>query len=155
MSPTDALTHWSSIVQPLGSVRATALSQSFPTANTSELPPLVVKLALLATVLLLAAANSVSIVPRMSRRAASMSARLAACGDLVSAVRIELLLAGVLVAVAAVLAGLIGAAWLAFRRDHAKLGRIESVLAGNPVGPTRIWQDRDGAVLNENDGGLR
>jgi putative copper export protein len=66
---------------------------------------LIVKLAILATVLIVAGANTVSLVPRVSERAASLSARLSACGDLVVAVRIELVLAGVLVSIAAVLAG--------------------------------------------------
>ena len=58
-----------------------------------------------------------------------------------------------LLAIAAVLAGFIGAAWLAFRKDHAKLGRIEGRLAGDPVDmTTRIWQDRDGSMMSENDG---
>ncbi len=66
---------------------------------------LVIKLALWATVLLVAALTTVWTVPRMSSRAASVSARLTACGDLASAVRIELALAAALVTVAAVLAG--------------------------------------------------
>ncbi|HEX4430753.1 MAG TPA: copper resistance protein CopC [Frankiaceae bacterium] len=66
---------------------------------------LTVKLALLATVLIVAGANTVSLVPRVSARAASLSARLTACGDLAVAVRLELALAGVLICVAAVLAG--------------------------------------------------
>ena len=66
---------------------------------------LTVKLALLATVLIVAGANTVSLVPRVSARAASLSARLTACGDLVVAVRIELVLAAVLIGIAAVLAG--------------------------------------------------
>lgn len=66
---------------------------------------LVVKLALWVTVLLVATVNTFSIVPRMSERAASVSARLVACGDLASAVRVELVLAGALLSVAAVLAG--------------------------------------------------
>jgi hypothetical protein len=57
-----------------------------------------------------------------------------------------------ILAIAAVLAGLIGAAWLAVRRDHAKLGRIEGRLAENDVDmTTRIWQDRDGEMRSEND----
>jgi copper transport protein len=66
---------------------------------------LVVKLALWATVLLVAGANTLAIMPRMSARAASVTARLAACGDLASAVRFELALAAALVSIAAVLAG--------------------------------------------------
>ena len=58
-----------------------------------------------------------------------------------------------LLAIAAVLAVLILAAWLAFRKDRAKLGRIEGRLAGDPVDmTTRIWQDRDGSMMSENDG---
>ena len=62
-----------------------------------------------------------------------------------------------LLAIAAVLAGIIGAAWLAFRKDHAKLGRIEGRLAGDPVDQTtRIWTGADGKTLCENDrGGAR
>lgn len=66
---------------------------------------LTVKLAVLATILIVAGANTVSLVPRVSARAGSLSARLTACGDLVVAVRIELVLAGVLICIAAVLAG--------------------------------------------------
>jgi putative copper export protein len=66
---------------------------------------LVVKLALWVVVLLVAAANTFSIVPRLSRYAASVSSRLTACGDLASAVRFELLLAALLVTIAAFLAG--------------------------------------------------
>jgi copper transport protein len=66
---------------------------------------LVVKLALWMTVLLIAGANTVTIIPRMSARAASVTARLTACGDLASAVRFELALAAALVSIAAILAG--------------------------------------------------
>lgn len=66
---------------------------------------LAIKLALWVTVLLVAAFATFWTVPRMSARAASVSARLTACGDLASAVRIELALAAALVVVAAVLAG--------------------------------------------------
>ena len=61
-----------------------------------------------------------------------------------------------LLAIAAVLAGLVGAAWLAFRKDRraAHLGRIAGKLAGEPVDmTTRIWQDRSGRVMCENDPG--
>lgn len=58
-----------------------------------------------------------------------------------------------LLAIAAVLAGLIGAAWLATRKDQAKLGRIEGRLTGDPVDmTTRIWRDRDGSMMSEDDG---
>ena len=66
---------------------------------------LTAKLALWATVLLVATASTASLVPRISRRVAGASARLAACGELASAVRFELATATALITVAAVLAG--------------------------------------------------
>ena len=66
---------------------------------------LTAKLALWATVLLIAAASTASLVPRISRRVAGESARLAACGELASAMRFELATAAALITVAAVLAG--------------------------------------------------
>ena len=57
-----------------------------------------------------------------------------------------------LLAIAAVLDGFIGAAWLAFRKDRheAHLGRIAEKLEAEPIGPTRIWE-RGGAVMTDGD----
>ena len=61
-----------------------------------------------------------------------------------------------LLAIAAVLAGLIGAAWLATRKDRRaeRLNASMERCAGKPVDmTTRIWQDRSGRVMCENDPG--
>ena len=61
-----------------------------------------------------------------------------------------------LIAIAAVLAGLVGAAWLAFRKDRRaeRLNASMERCAGDPVDmTTRIWQDRGGRVMCENDPG--
>ena len=60
-----------------------------------------------------------------------------------------------LLAIAAVLAGLVAAAWLAFRKDRRaeRLNASMERCAGKPVDmTTRIWQDRDGSMMSENDG---
>lgn len=61
-----------------------------------------------------------------------------------------------LLAIAAVLAGLVSAAWLAFRKDRRaeRLNASMERCAGKPVDmTTRIWQDRSGRVMCENDPG--
>ena len=61
-----------------------------------------------------------------------------------------------LLAIAAVLAGLVAAAWLATRKDRRaeRLNASMERCAGKPVDmTTRIWQDRSGRVMCENDPG--
>jgi copper transport protein len=65
---------------------------------------LLAKVALWVTVLMVASANTATLVPRMTRRTAAVTARLTACSDLASVVRVELAAAAALVTVAAVLA---------------------------------------------------
>lgn len=83
-------------------VHVTTVGELGGTAWGAEL---VAKLALWATVLLVATATTASLVPRVTERASAASARLAACGELTGVIRFELAAAVALIAVAAVLAG--------------------------------------------------
>lgn len=64
---------------------------------------LTIKIALWVTVLLFASANAIAFVPRLAARAAKAKRRLAASDELDSAVRLELVVAGALIAIAAVM----------------------------------------------------
>ena len=62
----------------------------------------------------------------------------------------------VLATTAAVIVFLVALAWLAFRKDRheARLDASMERCAGKPVDmTTRIWQDRSGRVMCENDPG--
>lgn len=64
---------------------------------------LTIKVALFVTLLMFASANAITFVPRLAQRAAKAKQRLVAADELRSAVRLELLGAGALIAVAAVM----------------------------------------------------
>ena len=117
-------------------------------AETAWGVALTIKIALWVTVLLFASANAIAFVPRLAERAAKAKRRLAASDELGSAVRLELVVAGALIAIAAVMSATAPPAAVANPpasvAAHTDEGRVTSATGEGAGYRTRVQVSRSG-----------